>query len=111
MFHLTFPFASHRYDYQNSNCHSREGSAAILSVVGCTAKIGWNRDHCGATVERTGPDYLDTYISRSSKEWPRVLSAGGVVNGRATQRIECADEDDCVRTDDHNAPPAPSTQH
>jgi len=71
------------------------GSAVILGLVGCTAKLGANIAYCGATVERMGPDFLVSSISSVSLEWPRVLSAEGSLNGVTTQRVECYDALDC----------------
>ena len=58
--------------------------------------MGWNRAYCGAIVERTGPDFLDTYISDASLAYPRVLIPAGVVNGIAVQQVTCDDETACV---------------
>ena len=87
---------SHRYDFQHTQCTSKVGSAVILGLVGCTAKLGWNRAYCGATVERTGPDFLDTYISESSLSYPRTLVPAGTINGVAVQQVTCDDETACV---------------
>jgi hypothetical protein len=113
-----------RYDFQHSNCESRGGSAAVIGLTGCTAKLGWNigkrrlctrtrsftsppdisfvcfdscvfSAYCGASVERFGPDFLVSSISSESLEWPRTLVEGGVVNGIVQQHVTCGDAIDC----------------
>jgi hypothetical protein len=59
-------------------------------------KGGFNLFFCGATVERYGPDYLQTSISMDSLEFPRTLVEGGTVNGVVQQRVTCGDPWDCL---------------
>lgn len=92
-----------RMDYMHTNCESRAGSAAVIGLIGCTAKLGWNIAYCGASVERFGPDFSVTSISSESLEWPRVLVEGGTVNGIVQQRVVCGDAIDCQSTQSLNA--------
>jgi hypothetical protein len=91
------------YAYQHSNCDSRVGSAIIEGLVGCTAKLGVNLAFCGATIDRTGPDFLSTSISASSLDWEevdgskyRTLSTTTDVNGEVTAELKCYDAWDCA---------------
>ena len=34
-----------RYDYAHTQCQSHAGSAAILGLTGCTARLGWIREY------------------------------------------------------------------
>lgn len=85
-----------RYDFFHTGCESSAGSAAILGLIGCSAKMGWNRAYCGAVVERTGPDFLNVYLSESSLVYPRLLVSAGEVNGVAVQEVKCKDATACV---------------
>jgi hypothetical protein len=85
-----------RYDFQHSGCESMTGSAVVIGLIGCTAKLGWQRAYCGVTVDRIGSDYLQTYISEASLEYPRLLVPASEVNGKVVQEVECVDEQDCV---------------
>jgi len=88
------------YQYMHSNCDSRVGSAIIEGLVGCTAKLGVNLAFCGATIDRTGPDFLSTSISSSSLDWDevngRTLSTTTDVNGEVTAELKCYDPIDCA---------------
>lgn len=85
-----------RMDFMHTGCESRAGAAAIVGMVGCTAKMGWNRAYCGALVERSGPDFLQSAISEASLDYPRILVPGGVFNGIPIQEVRCDDETACV---------------
>lgn len=84
-----------RADFMHTACESRVGSAVIVGLVGCTAKLGWNIAYCGAQFERYGPDFLSTSISSESLDFPRVLVQRGVVNGIEQKRVVCHDAIDC----------------
>ena len=84
-----------RYDFQHSGCESQAASAAILGIVGCTAKLGWIRTFCGSRLERTGPDFLEVSISSESLIYPRTLVAANTIGGAAQREVTCADETDC----------------
>lgn len=85
-----------RMEFQHSGCESRVGSAAVVGLVGCTAKLGANLAYCGARVDRYGPDFLETSISSESLEYPRTLVEGTVVNGIPQGKVECSDAIDCM---------------
>jgi hypothetical protein len=110
-----------RMDFMYTGCTSRGGSAAMIGLTGCTARLGWNigasllnptellpaqliracfdscvfSAYCGASVERFGPDFLVSSISSESLDWPRTLVEGGVVNGIVQQHVTCGDAIDC----------------
>ena len=111
-----------RYDYAHTQCQSRAGSAAIIGLTGCTARLGWIREYaqcptliltamsyeltlnmqnvlcryCGASVTLPGSDHLTAAIEESSLEYPRTLVPSSVVNGRVEEAITCYDPTDCV---------------
>lgn len=85
-----------RYDYAHTQCQSQAGSAAVVGLVGCTAKLGWIREYCGASVTLPGPDHLTAAIEESSLEYPRTLVPSSTVNGRVEEEIKCYDATDCV---------------
>ena len=85
-----------RMDFMHTGCESRAGAAVSIGLIGCTAKMGWNRAYCGASVERTSSDFLETYVSEASLAYPRVLVPAGTVNGIAVQEVLCEDETACV---------------
>jgi len=85
-----------RMDFAHTGCESRAGSAAVVGLVGCSAKLGWNRAYCGAVLERVGPDFLSVFISEESLNYPRTLVPPGVVGGVPVQLVECNDATECV---------------
>lgn len=85
-----------RVDYAHTQCQSRAGSAAILSLSGCTARLGWVREMCGAGLIIPSVDYLAVGIEESSLEYPRTIVPSSTFNGRVEEAITCADPSDCT---------------
>ena len=75
-------------------CFFRSNSVASQSTPDLFTRLFFR--YCGVTVDRIGSDYLQTYISEASLEYPRLLVPASEVNGKVVQEIECVDEQDCV---------------
>ena len=76
-----------RYDFQHSGCESMTGSGVILGLVGCTAKLGWQRAYAPHPLH-THSTHTHTHSTRPLPCFPLLSPAFPCFPRFASSRVK-----------------------